>query len=240
MTRILVKIFLILLFLASVGTIVFLGHKQGELRKENDLLEERLKDADNRVKLLKQRYAEQKALAGGLMRTKRVLEGQRAVFEERIRGIEKEMQVLAEKRQALKLEGERTKKALEGKIKEINEISEKLAESKKVHKENVQKHKEIIKKYDAEKKRLKEEYESLDSEQKRVNREMERCKSNNQNLCKIAQDLVRRYQKKGLLDAVIVKEPLTKLKQVELEKYVQEYQEKIQQNSLVTEPSSNP
>ena len=58
---------------------------------------------------------------------------------------------------------------------------------------------------------------------------IESCEDKNARMVQINRELLVHYEKKGILDAVLQREPLTQLKRVEVENIVQEYQEKIDQ-----------
>jgi hypothetical protein len=58
------------------------------------------------------------------------------------------------------------------------------------------------------------------------------CEDKNARLVQISRELLVHYEKKGLLDAVLQREPLTQLKRVEIENITQEYQDKIDQQEF--------
>lgn len=55
------------------------------------------------------------------------------------------------------------------------------------------------------------------------------CESKNTGLVQVNRELLDRYQKKGIFDALLQREPLTQLKRVEIENAAQEYQDRIDQ-----------
>lgn len=55
------------------------------------------------------------------------------------------------------------------------------------------------------------------------------CESKNTELVRVNRELLDRYRKKGVFDALLQREPLTQLKRVEIENTVQEYQDRIDQ-----------
>ena len=55
------------------------------------------------------------------------------------------------------------------------------------------------------------------------------CEDKNARMVLINRELLAHYEKKGPLDAMLQREPLTQLKRVEIENIAQEYQEKIDQ-----------
>lgn len=60
--------------------------------------------------------------------------------------------------------------------------------------------------------------------------QIESCEANNVKMVQINRELVDRYEKKGVFDAWLQREPLTQLKRVEVENIVQEYQDLIDQS----------
>ncbi len=68
--------------------------------------------------------------------------------------------------------------------------------------------------------------------------QIESCESNNVKMVQINRELVDRYEKKGAVDALLQREPLTQLKRVEFENIVQEYQDQIDQLTFKRKPVS--
>ena len=58
---------------------------------------------------------------------------------------------------------------------------------------------------------------------------IESCEDKNARMVQINRELLVRYERKGFLDAILQREPLTQLKRVEIENIAQEYQDKIDQ-----------
>jgi chromosome segregation ATPase len=86
---------------------------------------------------------------------------------------------------------------------------------------------------------------SRDSELKRVRVDLEQskaagvsCETKNLQLYTYSQELLSRYQKKGVWAALGQKEPVTGLSEVSMENVVQEYREKLKSQKLT--PSSAP
>ncbi len=61
---------------------------------------------------------------------------------------------------------------------------------------------------------------------------VETCEANNVKMLQINRELLVDYEKKGFLDAVLQREPLTQLKRVEIENIVQEYQDRIDRSEF--------
>src|SRR5208337_2866048 len=81
-------------------------------------------------------------------------------------------------------------------------------------------------------KRLSAEQQALQANLKKNQDGLERCEGNNARLCIIACDILGKYENKGVLTAFAQNEPLTQLKKVELEKYIQEYGQLIDQERV--------
>jgi chromosome segregation ATPase len=60
-----------------------------------------------------------------------------------------------------------------------------------------------------------------------TDRDLRRCAEHNARLCVLAEELVVLYENKGVLSAVMQKEPLTQIKKVEVEGLGREYADKI-------------
>ena len=71
-----------------------------------------------------------------------------------------------------------------------------------------------------------------EKELKALNRKYDEAVEQNARLCAIGDELIKRYQSKGVLATLVEKEPFTQIKRVELEKLSREYKEKIDQLKL--------
>jgi len=63
-------------------------------------------------------------------------------------------------------------------------------------------------------------------------RTYDRCAGQNARLYLIAEDLLHRYEKKGVMGSLLEKEPFTQIKKVELEKLSEEYKDRIAREKL--------
>ncbi len=60
----------------------------------------------------------------------------------------------------------------------------------------------------------------------------DRCAADNARLYTIAQEVIHQYEKKGVVKSLLTSEPFTQIKKVELEKLVQGYKDKVEQQKL--------
>jgi chromosome segregation ATPase len=63
-------------------------------------------------------------------------------------------------------------------------------------------------------------------------RQYDQCASHNARLYTIAYELIRLYENKGVVKSLLSKEPLIQVKKVELEKIVQDYKDKVNEQKL--------
>lgn len=71
-----------------------------------------------------------------------------------------------------------------------------------------------------------------EKELKALNRKYDQAAEQNARLCAIGDELIRKYESKGVMKTLLAKEPFTQIKKVELEKLSRDYKEKIDQLKL--------
>lgn len=220
MTKHLMKIALVLMGIA-VGASAGFGWAYLQIKKERAVAEEKLKDAGRKMAQAQKKYTEERdgriALDGKL----------RAVQAESVK-TQKEMAALKEQIQ----KGAETTPTLEAKIRELTES---LATYKVARDEMERKAVELaqgLRERNEEVKRLMGEKQGLDSDLKRTQQTLERCQEHNARLCVVAEELLERYEQKGVVTSVLQAEPFTQLKKVEIEKIAQDYRERIDQEKI--------
>jgi chromosome segregation ATPase len=81
----------------------------------------------------------------------------------------------------------------------------------------------------------KETFQTLQEREKdlkALNRKYDEAAGHNARLCTICDELIRKYESKGVMKTLLTKEPFTQIKKVELEKFVQDYKDKIDQQKM--------
>jgi len=193
-----------------------LENQRAEMQKQVD-------HSDLRTKQMQRRYVEQKAVADRLKRNQSTLEGKKSELmkeledtKKAVTSLEKEKDVLKKELEAntIKLEtcGEE-RKALADKNSEVNNI---LAQTKNDYE------KEISQK--------ESENKELESRLSAESRRLEISNEKNARLCIIAEELLEKYESKGAFSSILQKEPVLQFKKVELEKYIEEYRDRIKKN----------
>lgn len=85
---------------------------------------------------------------------------------------------------------------------------------------------------DARAKDLEAKLQDTDSRLATRDKELSACTADNKKLGALSKELLGRYADKGMWDAMLVREPLTQIKRVELENLVQQYDDRITESSV--------
>jgi len=205
------------LLLTGLGALGFLHRSL--IKERNGLLIDRA-TLEQKAAMLKKSYSEQKAQAESSQKARQAAEAKMARANQLL--IHQEAQV----------------KDLQAKVEELEAQWEKRDESDREQQEQVR---QAIDQWKAKV----EELQANNREQKVKITELEGivastksalenetaqhkgCREKNTKLAAISMELTDSYQQKGVVDVLKTSEPLTQLKKVELEKLVQEYQDRI-------------
>jgi len=231
MTGLRVKALYIFLLLSVVSGFV-LGYSHINLTKERTSLQQTVKGLNKKVALLRNKYSEKRALAKRHLREKSALAGQKRALEAEVERIGKENRSMLEENNALNALKERLKNETLSLKVNIEELSENHSKLMTELADLELKYGRVIMGFDQDLKRMAAEKKTLRSEVRKGRHKFNRCETRNAKLCLIANELIEKYQNKGIVGALMQKEPFTQLKKVELEKFMQEYKEKIEEQKL--------
>ncbi|HVO65469.1 MAG TPA: hypothetical protein VMT12_03210 [Syntrophales bacterium] len=199
-----------------VGLTVGLGIGQFQVKKEQRISQEKIKEAGKKIAYIQKKMADEKNEATVSLEKK---------CQEDIEKLQNEKKALGGQVGKLKEQMQN----LETKIKESDEsyakTKKELQETERKYAKAAQHNKEL----DRDLKKVTGEREYLQSELKKTTKALGNCKSNNAELCVIAEDLVKKYRNKGVGASLLEKEPLLQVKKIELEQITQKYQEEIEQ-----------
>lgn len=231
MTRLHVKVVCILLLL-SVGTGFVLGYNHIKLIKERTSLQQEVKGLNKKVVLLQRKYAEKKALTEQHLREKSALAGQKRALEVEIERLGKENKSMFDENKALNALKKKLKNETLSLKAKIEKLSENYSKVKTELADLELRYGRVVMGFDQDLKRMAAEKKTLESEVRKERHKFNRCETKNAKLCLIANELIEKYQNKGIVGTLIQKEPFTQLKKVEIEKFMQEYKEKIEEQEL--------
>lgn len=213
------KVLVFLLLLSLTGAIG-LGVYSYLLIQDKNALSLEMDELDKRARLLQRKYAEEKRQAQELLRVKSRLEGQNRVSQADLDKLEQQKQDLAREIESLKTAQARLEAEVEKLISTGNELRKEL--------KGVQvSYRQVVEDFHADLVRVVDANQELERKLNRKVIEIEQCMTNNAALCDISQELVMKYRNKGVIGSFAEKEPLTQIKKVALEEYIQEYADKI-------------
>lgn len=211
---------LMLLFLVCLTGIIGLGAYSYILYQEKTELTVRVDELESRSSLLQRKYAEQKRQADELLRIKSRLEGLNRVSQSDLDELEEQKQALKREIESMKAAHVKLEDRIECLVSDRSGLQEELKEIKSSYRQIVEDfHRDLV--------RVVNTNEDLRDDLERKDIEIERCVENNKALCDISGELIMKYENKGVIGSFAEKEPLTQIKKVALEEYIQEYTDKI-------------
>jgi len=167
---------------------------------------------------LHKKYADQKHQAEEYLRMKSMVEGKQ-------RSSQADLDKAAKEESALKAEFSAYKARQTGELgaltSERDKLKKELDDLKKAHTQLASDSQKEISRLSGTKK-------DLEKDLTRNKAELVRCTNANKELTSISRELLLKYKNKGVVSVIAAKEPLTQVKKVELEEYVQEYSDKIE------------
>ncbi|NWF55222.1 MAG: hypothetical protein HXY45_10565 [Syntrophaceae bacterium] len=239
---------------AGVGAGVFYG--QTQLRNQEKAHQAKIKEMNQRLSQAMRRVSEEKSVQTTLEDEKKEVQARLDKLQKEKESLEGQNKDLAEKAAALETRvgsSEARAAGLEKKVasleKKVGSLETNAASLEKKHSDLAarlsrteaernslhQKLRETTEEVRARDQALKNaaaDWQKSQGELKRMTQKYDRCAANNARLSALADELVKRYQGKGVMDSIMEKEPLTQVKKVELEKLCQEYRYKIEDQRI--------
>jgi len=200
---------------------VLLGVGWFSARGENATLTQDLQAQTKKARSLQKKFSAQKAQLEELLRTRSLLAGEKGEAEQKLARLEGEVARLRSEHARLKAQA-----AASGA--RVTELSKALEAGKAREADLAGK----LKTTEGSLAKLKKEKGSLEARLKSASGEIKSCRKNNAALTQIANELVARYKEKGVVKALLAKEPVTQIEKVELDRLTREYEEKIAQQRL--------
>jgi predicted RND superfamily exporter protein len=210
-----------------VGLLVGLGVGQLQMKKEEKIFQDKMREASKKIAFMQKKMVEEKTEAtvsleqryqndlDKVQNEKKALGEQLGKMKEQVRNLQTKMET-----------------EMEAKIKQTEELSTKtkkeLQEERQKYTQLSQRNKDL----EREQEKMTAEKKALQSDLEKTTRNLGRCEVNNAKLCIIAEELVNAYRNKGIGAAILQKEPLTEIKKVELEQLAEKYRQEIEQQRI--------
>lgn len=224
--------FLTVFIFFIIGTSLGAGVNYLRLKKAREVFAEKRMGLEDKIGLYQKKYSEAKARSKGLLRTKIRLEGDIRGLQKAIAESEEKLAALVSEKKALEEALDEKSTTLTAKIEDLSKEKQKLMDD---YQELKRSHKETVQAYEKDVKGLQEEKREVEANLKRMNAKFDRCVSHNAELTDVATELLDSYEDKGVMASLLQKEPLTQIKKVKLEQFVQEYREKIEKDRIKDE-----
>jgi chromosome segregation ATPase len=220
-----------LLFLA-VSVAGYFGYTTHQLIRQRDGLVADLESEQCKFKSLQRKYAEEKAQVAAMQRAKLAVEGSLLQAQRAASSAEEEKAALRKKIADLEAESQRKTAKLEERIVQYAENLEKLKENRDQYKVKLDETVQLVKERNEMIVTLRSEKVELNADFQETTSGLRRCQKHNGRLTVLAEELVAAYENKGVGASLIQSEPFTQLKKVELEKLIQEYRDRIDNENL--------
>jgi chromosome segregation ATPase len=251
-----VKRVLMIVLPLILGLGIGFGYGQLQLKKQEKAHQAKIKEMNQRLSQAMRRFSEEKTLQAGLEDEKREVQAQVEELQKEKERLDSRNRELGAKTASLEAKAssceakaaslEKKAVSLEAKAasleagtasleKKNSELAAHLSRTEAERDSLDQKLQETVQEVQVRNLALEKaaaDWQKSQGDLKRMTQKFERCAGNNAQLSAIASDLVKKYQGKGVMDSILKKEPLTQLQRVELEKLVQEYRDKIEEQKI--------
>ncbi|MGD9161302.1 MAG: hypothetical protein PVG39_23010 [Desulfobacteraceae bacterium] len=219
---------LIYIILFTAGFTIALLYGNYKLEKQRILMQSEIDKSERKAEQLQRRYVEQKATADRLQRMNVSLNGQKNTLKMELDRAKEEYADLEndfKKMETLKNENSNKlaecEKSYNSLLTENNRLQDRLEEEKTILTETKKEHEEQVEK-------LEKDRDDRIAELRSLENRMKSCTKKNARLCIIAEELLNRYENKGIMSTLLEKEPMTQIKKVELDTLTREYKENIE------------
>lgn len=211
----------------------YLGYQLYSLSQAHTALNKDFEKMSRRAELLQRKYTEQKAQAAALQRAKLTVEGLKRQAEMKVDELTKVLEKKNVEIAALKKKTGSNVKALETRIAELNKIIDEWEGKYKALTNDLRNARKTIDERDATIAKMEDNISLLESDLQFATRTKDRYLKNNHQMASAAQSILARYDEDGVFaDTLLRVEPFTQIKQVELEKLIQEYLDEIDDNMI--------
>lgn len=215
-----------------MGAMVYWGYATYQLIQVRNALTVELENEKRKFKVLQRKYVEEKALSASLQRAKLAAEGQVRQAQQAAADAEAEKKALEEKVAGMEEKYQLKTAKLEERIAKYAENLEKLIENRDQYKAKLFETVAIVKERNQMIHKLTAQKDELTSDLLETRSGLRRCEKHNVRLCKLTEELADSYYNKSVGASLMQAEPFTQLKKVEMEKLVQKYKDRIDDNNL--------
>jgi chromosome segregation ATPase len=160
---------------------------------------------------------------------------EKADLAEQVEALKKQLGELQSKKGALEAK-------LNGESKKISELADTQIADKQQFSELSEKYRLLEQQYNASSKDLKDLQETAlekEQEKKRLDGDLRSCEKKNSELYQLSVSLMDKYRTKGVLDAMLQKEPFTQIEKVKIDNLLQDFRDKADAGRI-SKPNNDP
>jgi len=232
MKRVLKILLILLIVVYGIGATAYLFMLKKDHEQARADWEAAVQRQERKYDLIHRKYTDAKALSQELTKIRYTLESRNQSQNQEIdklKAVQADYEArIAELNRKIEAGSENCKDRVAGVRREIEQLKSEKEAVQKALKVQAAEKTEV----EANLQALKQEKRSVESQLERTQRQFKRCETDNAELAEIAEDLLYEYENKGVMDALMAKEPVTQIKKVEVEKKIQEYKEKIEKEAM--------
>jgi len=212
------------------GLVIGIVYGQIRLQSLDKVYQAKIKDVNQRLNQVQRRYTQG-------VTAQNDLEQQKQGIQEEVDKLTKEKGLLAAQQTELKAKAE----ALEAKTASLEKKNASLeAKAASMDSKNAELAERLSKveadrtALDQKQKQTMKTLQDTEKALRNLDQKYDQCAEHNARLYTIGNELIKKYQDKGFLGTLAEKEPFTQVKKVEMEKLVQDYKDKIDQQKMKT------
>lgn len=202
-----------------VGLIIGLGIGQAQIKKEQRIFQDKIREANKKIAFVQKRMADEKTEATLSVEQK---------CQNDLERLQTEKKVLGDQLGKLKEETRNLQAKIEAEEEASAKTKKELQEEKQKYAQALQHSRDL----ERDQAKMTAEKQAVQTELEKTTRTVGRCEVNNAKLCLIAEELLKAYMNKGIGAALLQKEPLTEIKKVELEQLSETYRKEIEQQRI--------
>ena len=220
MLRIIVRVAVITaLVAAGLAAGLIYGHFQ--LAREQQSHQNKINEINRKIALLQKKASEEREARSGI-------EGRNRSLQAEVDRLGKEKGERAEEMKKLEARAQ----SLEKELKEMTEQAARVKAARDEVSTQLAQVLQAARDLEGQVKLLATGKQTLEASLAKVNQDLDSCRKHNARLCIIADEMLKNQKSGSTLGGALRSEPLTQIGKVELEKLMQEYKDKIEQEKV--------
>ena len=220
MVRIVVRV-AVIIALVGTGLAAGLGYGHILLGREQQAHQNKVNELNKKIALLGKKASEERETLSGVKGRNRSLQAE-------IERLHKENGEQAEEMAKLGAAAQ----SLEAKLKEMTEEAARMKAARDEVNTQLAQVFQAAKELEGQAKLFSAGKQTLETSLAKVNQDLDVCRTHNAKLCQLADEILTRQKSRSTISGVFQNEPLIQIGKVELEKFKQEYKDKIDQERL--------